>query len=416
MPVFVIGLNHTTAPVEVRERLALPETELPDALKIAQAKCKPDGVVIVSTCNRTEFYLSGSDSIPDDLISWLSQKIKPSIDPKHLYVYKDREAVAHLFGVGSGLDSLVMGEPQITGQIKTAHQIAQAHKTLDTSLNKLFEIAFSASKQVRTETDIGTHPVSIASTSIKLAKRIFSHLADTEALIVGAGETAALVAQNLRKANVQSITIANRSDERAKSIAKENENIISIADIPSALETADIVISSTASTLPLIGKGMLETALKQRKHRPYFMIDLAVPRDIEPEVDEMDDVYLYTVDDLIHVVEDNKKTRNAAAESAHPIIQKKVDEYFTWLNAQGANETITHLREHIVAISQESIDKAKQAIRNGETPDSALAHLQHTFTNKLLHSPSTKLREAAQNNNTKLIKATKTLFGLDADS
>lgn len=416
MPIFAIGLNHTTAPVEVRERLALPESELPDALKIVQAKCKPDGVAVVSTCNRTEFYLSGQTSVSDELIHWLSAKIKPSINPKHLYLYEGRDAVAHLFGVASGLDSLVMGEPQITGQIKTAHQIAQTHHTLDASLNKLFEMAFSASKQVRTETDIGTHPVSVASTSIKLAKHIFSDLADTKALIIGAGETANLVAQHLRKAKVQSLTIANRSTERAQSIAKDDETIISIADIPTVLEAVDIVISSTASTLPLIGKGMLETALKHRKHRPYFMIDLAVPRDIESEVGEMDDVYLYTVDDLVHVVEDNKKTRRAAADAAHPIIQKKTDEYFAWQNSQGANEIISHLRQHITTISQESIEKAKQAIKNGESPDNALAHLQHTLTNKLLHSPSTKLREAAQNNNAKLIKATKTLFDLNPES
>lgn len=359
MPIFAIGLNHTTAPVEVRERLALPEAELPDALKIVQAKCKPDGVAVVSTCNRTEFYLSGQTSVSDELIHWLSAKIKPSINPKHLYLYEGRDAVAHLFGVASGLDSLVMGEPQITGQIKTAHQIAQTHHTLDASLNKLFEMAFSASKQVRTETDIGTHPVSVASTSIKLAKHIFSDLADTKALIIGAGETANLVAQHLRKAKIQSLTIANRSTERAQSIAKDDETIISIADIPTVLEAVDIVISSTASTLPLIGKGMLETALKHRKHRPYFMIDLAVPRDIESEVGEMDDVYLYTVDDLVHVVEDNKKTRRAAADAAHPIIQKKTDEYFAWQNSQGANEIISHLRQHITTISQESIEKAK---------------------------------------------------------
>lgn len=413
MPIFAIGLNHTTAPVEVRERLAYAETELPDVLKQVYTQCEAQGAVIVSTCNRTEFYLSGSTNLPERFTHWLNTQTQPAINPSHLYQYENREAITHLFSVASGLDSMVMGEPQIAGQIKSAHQLAQTHHMLDAPLNKLFEVAFSASKQVRSETDIGTHPVSIASASIKLAKRIFSDLANTKALVVGAGDTAALVAQHLRKAQVQSMTIANRSIDRAKSIAEENENIIRIADIPTTLEAVDIVISSTGSTLPLLGKGMVETALKSRKHRPYFMIDLAVPRDIEPEVGEMDDVYLYTVDDLVHVVEDNKKTRRAAADAAHPIIQNKVNDYLTWLSGFGVKDTITHLREHIEILSHDSIEKAKQAVKNGTSLDEALAHLHHTFTNKLLHSPSAKLREAAENNDTQLIKATKVLFNLD---
>lgn len=412
MPVFVIGLNHTTAPIEVRERLAFAEADIPDALDSVKNASRANGMVIVSTCNRTEFYATGDESTQNALMGWICTQ-HSAIDTSHLYQYAHKEAISHLFRVASGLDSMVMGEPQIVGQLKSAHHIAHTQHTLDGALNKLFEMAFSTSKQVRSETDIGTHPISVASASIKLAKRIFSDLSQTQALLIGAGETCALVAQHLRKAEIHSLTIANRHTERAKAIAEDGEHIISIADIPSALETADIVISSTASTLPLLGKGMVETALKHRKHRPYFMIDLAVPRDIEPEVGEMDDVYLYSVDDLSHVVEDNKKIRRDAADAAHPIIENKVDDYLAWHSGLNAKETITHLRQHIEAISAQSIEKALHAIANGEPTDTALAHLQHTLTNKLLHSPSIKLREAAEKNNSKLIKATKTLFDLD---
>lgn len=413
MPVFVLGLNHTTAPIEVRERLAYTEEGVTNALHSVQNACPIDGVAVVSTCNRTEFYFTGDDATQQSVYHWITQQTSPAIQPKHIYQHREHDAVLHLFRVACGLDSLVMGEPQITGQLKTAHQIAKDQHSLDAHLHKLFEMAFSVSKHVRSHTDIGTHPVSVASASVKLAKRIFSNLSDTRALLIGAGETISLVAQHLRKADVNHITIANRNVERGRSIAEEGEDIISIADIPLALESADIVISSTASTLPLLGKGMVETALKQRKHRPYFMIDLAVPRDIEPEVKDMDDVYLYSIDDLSFVIEDNKKTRLAAAESAQPMIAQKSDEYFTWKSSLTANNTIIHLRQHIEALSEESIKKALADLKQGKTPETVLSHLQHTFTNKLLHSPSVKLREAAEQNDTELINAANTLFDLD---
>lgn len=414
MPLALLGVNHKTAPVEIRERLAYNGNALRSVLGNL---CGFDGIeeaVVLSTCNRSEFYCSTQNA--DKLKTWLNNQGITGVKDDHIYQHHDEAAIQHLFRVACGLDSLVLGEPQILGQLKEAYQTAREHGAAQTQLGKLFEQAFNVAKLVRSETDIGANPISVAYAAVRLAQQIFGDLNNSKALLIGAGETIELTARHLDSQGIGGITIANRNIDKAQTLAARfGGNGVGIPDIPEQLVHADIIISSTAAPLPLLGKGTVETALKARKHRPFFMVDIAVPRDIEPEVDELDDVYLYTVDDLESVIEENRRSRQAAAEDAEQIIRIKTLEFLDWQRSLDATGTITQLRQQTEQISQEALEKALRALEQGKSPEEALQLLSRTLSNKLLHNPSVQLRDAAADGDVALLKAAQQLFKLDSN-
>ena len=413
MSLITLGINHKTAPLKLRERLAFTPQSLPEALSSLKKLSHVEEASILSTCNRTELYCVTSDDIDQEIIHWFSQFHGLEIDQieEHLYLYKHEETIRHAMEVASGLDSMVLGEPQIAGQMKDAYALANENGTIGQLLGKLFQRAFAVSKQVRTDTDIGSSPVSVAFAAVSLAKQIFGDLKQTTVLLVGAGETIELATRHLHSQGVGNIIIANRSVERAQTLADEfNGQAISLQHISEHLYRSDIVISSTASPLPIIGKGTVERALKQRKHQPIFMVDLAVPRDIEPEVSELDDIYLYSVDDLQSVIEENMENRQQAAEQAIEIIDVQVQHFLEWQRSLGSVDIIAQIRQNTQNISDDVLSKAKKQLAAGQSAEAALDFLAHTLTNKFLHQPSTKLRQASQENRDDVINIAQDLF------
>jgi glutamyl-tRNA reductase len=307
----------------------------------------------------------------------------------------------------------VLGEPQILGQVKTAFQIATDAGTTGKLLSKLFQHTFSAAKQIRTDTAIGSSPVSVAFAAVSLAKQIFSELSEQTALLIGAGETIELAARHLSQNGIGRIIVANRTVEKAHSLAAQFDGYaIALTELSSHLAEADIVISSTASPLPVLGKGAVESALRERRHRPIFMVDIAVPRDIEPEVAALSDIYLYTVDDLEEVIQENMRSREEAAQQAEEIIAHSVGEYLGWLRSLDAVELIQDFRSYAERLRDEVIQKALQQLNKGKSPEEVLQFMGHTLTNKLLHTPSTQLRQAGFNGQMELLEAANTLFQL----
>jgi len=416
MSLLALGLNHKTAPLEIRERVAFAPDKLQQALNSLKQVEGVREAAIVSTCNRTELYCCLNGTSSQAVLSWFHQyhNIDAGQITSYLFQHQDRDAIKHLLRVSSGLDSLVLGEPQILGQIKTAYQAASQFGSLNQQLNKLFQHAFSVAKQVRTDTAIGSSPVSVAFAAVSLAKQIFGDLKPLSALMIGAGETIELAVRHLHANNIGHITIANRTIERARTLADEFEgaNAISLNDIPNVLPQADIVISSTASPLPILGKGAVEHALKVRKHRPMFMVDIAVPRDIEAQVSELDDVYLYTVDDLEEVIEENLQSRREAAAQAEEIIEVHVERFMAWLRSLDAVDTIKSYRQQAQKTQQEVLEQAQKRLAQGRPAEEVLDYLAHTLTNKLLHTPSEQLRKAGQNGQRELIIAARELFNI----
>ena len=423
MSLITLGLNHKTTPLELRERLAFTPQNLREALN---SLIKVNGVTeaaIVSTCNRTELYCvlhsdnqAGEDPDNDDdqrLIEWFSgfHGLEPSALENHLYIHSHKQSIRHAMEVASGLDSMVLGEPQITGQMKQAYIIASHEGTVGQLLGKLFQHAFSVAKQVRTDTAIGSSPVSVAFAATSLARQIFGDLNDSTALMIGAGETIELAARHLQSQHIKKIIVANRSLERAQLLAEEFDGeAINLQHIGDHLHRADIVVASTASPLPVLGKGTVERALKKRKHAPIFMVDLAVPRDIEPEVNSLDDVYLYTVDDLQEVINENLENRQQAAEQAHEIIDEKVEHYLEWQRSLVAVDVISELRSTAMDFSDAVLKKSMKQLASGQDPEDVLTFLAHTLTNKFLHQPSTELRKAGEEERHDLIQAARRLF------
>ncbi|MDQ7017036.1 MAG: glutamyl-tRNA reductase [Gammaproteobacteria bacterium] len=417
MSLLALGLNHKTASLEIRERVAFAPDTLQQALNSLKQVQGVREAAIVSTCNRTELYCCLNGDSSQAVINWFHQyhNIDAEQITSYLFQHQDREAIRHLLRVSSGLDSLVLGEPQILGQIKTAYQNASQFGSLNQQLNKLFQHAFSVAKQVRTDTAIGSSPVSVAFAAVSLAKQIFGDLKPLSALMIGAGETIELAVRHLHANNIGHITIANRTVERARTLADEFDgaNAISLNDIPNVLPQADILISSTASPLPILGKGAVEHALKVRKHRPMFMVDIAVPRDIESQVSELDDVYLYTVDDLEEVIEENLQSRREAAAQAEEIIEVHVERFMAWLRSLDSVDTIKAYRQQAQHIQQDVLEQAQKRLAQGRPANEVLDYLAHTLTNKLLHTPSKQLREAGQNGQRELIIAARELFNLN---
>ncbi len=415
MTFIATGINYNTAPVAIRERLAFPAEILPCSLKSLKQTADIHEAAILSTCNRTEFYYHSAEDTPNRLIEWIATE--KDIDPDDfipfLYSYKDRNSIRHMFRVACGLDSMVLGEPQILGQMKDAYQAANEAGTLGKKLNRLFHHTFSAAKKVRTDTAIGSSPVSVAFAAVQLAKQIFDHLNEQTALLIGAGETIELTARHLYQNGIGRIIIANRTYDKAHSLASQfNGYAIALSELPSHLPEADIVVSSTASQLPILGKGMLESAIKKRKHKPIFMVDLAVPRDIEAEAEQLPDVYLYTVDDLKNTINDNMESRRRAAEQAEEIIDTEVEHFLAWIRSQGAQSTIRDFRQQAEAIRDDALMKAQTQLQNGMPAEQVLQRLSHTLTNKLIHTPSAQLREAGANERHDLIAAARELFKL----
>lgn len=413
MSLITLGINHKTAPLEVRERLAFTPQTLPEALSSLYQLDNVAEAIILSTCNRCELYCIINDDHPDSIIDWLSQyhSLEANSLLPHLYQHPDEAGIKHALEVASGLDSMIVGEPQISGQMKQAYADASVQGTVGQHLSKLFQHAFAVAKQVRTDTAIGSSPVSVAFAAVSLARQIFGDLSESTVLLIGAGDTIELTARHLKKHSVKHMIVANRTVERAQQLADEYDGkAISLQHIAEHLHLADVVISSTASPLPILGKGTVESALKERKYQPIFMVDLAVPRDVEAEVNELDDVYLYTVDDLQSVIEENKQSRMQAAEKAHEIIDAQVDYFVEWQSSLGSVDVIADIRASTQRLSEEVLAKAQKQLAAGQPPEQVLEYLSHTLTNKFLHRPSAQLRKASTEGKSDLITAAKKLF------
>lgn len=419
MGLVALGINHKTASVDTREKVAfLPET-LPQSLQEACAATGMPELAILSTCNRTEFY--GFIDNPEQLVRWLQEvrKLAPHELGASLYEFKDAAAVRHLMRVASGLDSMILGEPQIFGQVKTAYQHAQQAGTVGQGLDRVFQQVFAAVKRVRTETAIGANPVSVGFAAVQLARQIFADLGKTTALLVGAGEMIELVGKHLKEQGVAKIIIANRTLARAENLAAElgNARAVLLADLHEVLPQADIVISCTGSALPIIGKGMVESALRKRRRQPMFMVDIAVPRDIEPEVDRLNDVYLYTVDDLEEVIAENRRARQDAATEAENLIIACTTRYEADQRVQAASGLVTAYRAQVEALRQEEIAKAAPMLAKGMSAEEVLERVTRNLANKLMHAPTISLKEAAAERDTdKLVWAAKLLGIKDQNS
>jgi glutamyl-tRNA reductase len=411
MSLLVLGLNHRTAPIDVRERIVFDADRLPQALAALGALAGIHEGLIVSTCNRTELYCvaeAASASLPDWLASWSGGN---PLLKDCLYRLAGADAVGHVFSVASGLDSLILGEPQILGQLKDAFRAAQQAGTAGSQLNRLFQTTFSVAKRVRTETAIGASAVSVASAGIQLARRIFTGFEQHTALLVGAGDMIELAARHLHAQKLGRMIIANRSLDRAQRLAGGfKAAAISLDALESHLAQADIVVCSTASPGHVIGLEAIRKAIVLRRHRPVFMLDLAVPRDIDPRIGELEDIYLYTIDDLRDVVDENVKARKEEAEAARLMIAEEVVRFMSGLKARDAVPLIRELRGQAEAAREQTLERARRMLAAGQAPDEVLEFLAATLTNRLLHGPSTVLRSAAESGDAELVAAAARLF------
>ena len=413
MHLFTVGVNHTTAPVSIREHVAFQHEHLGQALRDLTTHGGVREAAILSTCNRTELYCNTEN--PQAALEWLAQyhQLQPQNIQPYMYTLPQQDAVKHAFRVAAGLDSMVLGEPQILGQMKQAVKIAENAGTLGTLLHKLFQRTFAVAKEVRTTTDIGTSSISMAAASVKLAQRIFGNLQGHKVLFIGAGEMIELCAEHFATQKPASITVANRTLERGAELAKKvGGTAILLADLPDRLAEFDIVVTSTASQLPIVGLGMVERAIRARKHRPIFMVDLAVPRDIEPEAGELDDVFLYTVDDLAQVVQEGLGSRQEAATDAEAIIDVRVENFMHWLKTRDAVPTIRALRDQAEHLRRNELEKAQKLLARGDDPAAVLETLSNALTNKLLHGPSHALNNSKGDDREQLESLLRQLYQL----
>jgi glutamyl-tRNA reductase len=395
MAFHVLGINHKTAPVALREKVAFSEERLLAALRTLRQEVGVAEVVILSTCNRTEVYWAGSAS-GDELSRWLERHHGHDLDlAQSLYVHQEQRAVEHAFSVASGLDSMVLGEAQILGQLKEAYRVAQEVGSTGPALNKLFQAAFSAAKRVRSETRIGENAVSIASATVSLARRVYSDLSAHTALMVGAGEMNSLAARHFASAGVKRMVIANRTLSRAQALASElKAHAVGLADLGHELADADIVICCTASLVPIITKGAAEAAIRARRRRPIFMVDLGVPRDIDPAVADLEDVYLFSIDDLQQLIDENRQQREVAAGGARLLVEEEVARFLSESRAHDAGPAIRALREQADGIRLQTLEQARRLLAAGKSADEVIEYLAHTLTNRLLHTPTQALRQA----------------------
>lgn len=414
MQLTAVGLNHQTAPLSIREKLAFTAESLPEAVRnLARSKAAKEAVIL-STCNRTELYCVGET---EQIIEWLAQyhnlpaeEIRP-----YLYTLDNNETIRHAFRVACGLDSMVLGEPQILGQIKDAVRVAQEQESINTNLNALFQKTFAVAKEVRTDTAVGENSVSMASASVKLAEQIFPDIGDLNVLFIGAGEMIELVATYFAAKNPKLITVANRTLPRAQELCDKlglNAEPCLLTELPDILHEYDVVVSSTASQLPLVGKGMIERALRLRLNMPMFLLDLAVPRDIEAEVGELNDAYLYTVDDMMGIVQNGKEARQKAAAAAEAMVEEKVGEFVRLQQSRQSVPLIRALRDEGERARRQVLENAMKQLAKGASAEEVLERLSIQLTNKLLHSPTQTLNKAGSENSN-LVDAVAQIYQLD---
>lgn len=416
MALLVLGINHRTASVEKRERVSFPDRDQAAALTNALQLPGVEEIALLSTCNRTELYIAHENVSVESLIEWWGAWLDVDTESfrDNLYCCHDQEAVRHVMRVACGLDSMVLGEPQVLGQLKEAYSLAFGAGATGTILSRLFEHAFSVAKRVRTDTAIGENPVSVAYAAVSMARHIFTDMRDNSALLIGAGQTVELVAQHLHEAGVRNIVVANRSLDRAEAVAARFEGrSVSLGAVPDELPGADIVIASTGSQLPILGKGAVEKAIRKRKHRPVFMVDLAVPRDIEPEVGRLDDVFLYTVDDLHGVIEENRRSREGAAEEAENLIREGASEFMYQLRALDAVATLKQFRGEIENVRDAELDKALRSLASGGDPETLLRSMARSLTNKFLHQPTVQVRRATAEGRIEVTDWLRELHGIE---
>jgi len=407
MTLWVLGLNHQTAPVDLRERAAFAGDALPRALESLRALQQVSEAALLSTCNRTEVYAMAEEA--HCLVNWLETHV-PGLSG-YLYQHQEAEAVRHLFRVATGLDSMVLGEPQILGQVKEAWAVARAHGALGRGLDRLFQQTFAVAKRARTDTRVGANPVSVASTAVRLAQESFAPLNESTVLLIGAGETIELAARHVSEGRVRRLLIANRTLTRAQTLANQHGGYaLPLTDLERHLAEADVVFSATAAHRPLVTRVQVEQALRARKRKPMLLFDLAVPRDIEASVGELSDAYLYTVDDLERAVEDNRRGRREAADQAEAIIDLQVARYVGSLQANAHQAPLKRLRAFGDSTRDELLAKARQQLYNGKPADEVLEQLAHALTNRLLHPPTAALRNAALNDDLELTTAADRLF------
>ncbi len=414
MSLVVIGINHKTATVDLREKVAFSPDKIHEAMKSLANQTKTGEAVIISTCNRTELYTNTADET--DVIRWLEEYHQLSHEDVEscLYKYHGQAVVQHLMRVSSGLDSLILGEPQILGQVKQSFVKAKEAGTVAITMDRMFQNTFSVAKKIRTETEIGAAAVSVAFAAVSMAKHIFSALSATKVLLIGAGETIELVAKHLKDNGVDSMVVANRTLSRAEGMCKEfGATAITLEQIPDFLPKADIVISSTASPLPILGKGMVEKALKQRRHQPMLLVDIAVPRDIEAEVAELDDAFLYTVDDLQSIIEQNMASRREAAEQAEIIAEQESHLFMEWIRSLESVDSIREYRSKSLAIKDELVERAINKLAQGGDSEQLLLELANKLTNKLIHAPTQALTAASRKGDLDSIALLRTALGLD---
>ena len=408
----IIGLNHKTAPLGLREKLVFHADQISHALLDLKSN-KVSQVAILSTCNRTEIYFNGPKK--QIVCQWLADyhHIKLSQLKKHLYHYSNKDALTHAYQVASGLDSMFLGETQILGQMKQAAKISDYAGTQGKFLSQFFQTVFEAAKEIRSKTNIGASNTTIASTIISLTKKIFGDLYQTKIIFVGAGEMTELIAKYFNKHQPEKITIANRSIFRGKKLAnKIGAETCLIGEIKDQLHEYDIVISATGSQLPVIGLGMIERAIKKRKHKPMLLIDLAVPRDIEPETSKLNDIFLYTLDKLAEIAQEGIDNRTDAVKDANIIIEKKVNNFYKKINKKKASPTIVTLRNQFEDNRQKEINKAKKQLANGKSIDEILETLSNNLSNKFLHHPTKALNDAAANETKEISELLKKIYNL----
>ena len=413
----ILGLNHNTAPIEVREQVVFAGDEVSRACERLTDIDGVDEAVLLSTCNRTEFYVITSDGGRDRLQDWLRDE--RSLDPgfaNSLFTLDTEEAIRHIFRVACGLDSMVLGETQVLGQLKDAFRSAQQAGTVGQQLGRLFQHTFSVAKKVRTDTEIGANPVSIASASVRLAQQFFAGFEKHTALLVGAGVTIELVAKHLVGKDIGRLFVANRDVERARNLAsKFGGYAVPLSELEGTLPEADILITSTAAPEAIITANMVKAAMKTRKHKPVFAVDIAVPRDIEPEVAKVRDVFLYTIDDLQKVIQEGQTSRQAAAVDANRILDDEIRRYLSIERAKKASPLIVALREQGETIRDGVLREAQRRLDKGVDSREVIEFATAMLMKKMLHNPSVRLREAAENEDVEIIDATRSLFGIDED-
>ena len=416
MPLYALGINHSTAPLIVREQVAFHIDTLGQALRDLIGRPRVKEAAILSTCNRTEVYFHGAEAAP--VVEWLEgfhRVPKASLAP-YLYTLPQEEAVAHAFRVASGLDSMVLGEPQILGQMKQAVKTAEAAGSLGLVLNRLFQRTFAVAKNVRSNTDIGSASISIAAASVKLAERIFPSIAQQRVLLIGAGEMIDLAATHFAARKPRSITVANRTLERgAQLAARFAADAITLNELPDRLAGFDIIVTSTASSLPILGKGLLERAIKTRRHAPMFIVDLAVPRDVEPEAATLDDVFLYSVDDLANIVKDNLQIRVEAVREAEAMIAEQAQRFLRWLEGRSVVPMIAALHGYHDQLRASEVERARRLLATGASAEQVVEALARGLTNKFVHAPIQALNKAGDAERAELLALLHRVYQLPDD-